>query len=73
MRDYPKLVCPPPGPRARAIMARDARTMSQNYRKDYPLVVDRAAGPVVVENIVSVSRSRHSTWQVSGWRFTGQR
>src|SRR6266851_730720 len=49
MRDYPKLVCPPPGPRARAIMARDARTMSQNYRKDYPLVVERAAGPVVVD------------------------
>ena len=49
MRDYPKLVCPPPGPRARAIIERDARTMSQNYRKDYPLVVDRAAGPVVVD------------------------
>ncbi|PYQ54874.1 MAG: acetyl ornithine aminotransferase family protein [Acidobacteria bacterium] len=49
MRDYPKLVCPPPGPRARAIIERDARTMSQNHRKDYPLVVDRAAGPVVVD------------------------
>ncbi len=49
MRDYPKLVCPPPGPRARAIIARDARTMSQNYRKDYPLVVDHAKGPVVVD------------------------
>src|SRR5260370_1032233 len=49
MRDYPKLVCPPPGPGARAIIARDARTMSQNYRKDYPLVVDHAKGPVVVD------------------------
>src|SRR5260221_1080613 len=49
MRDYPKLVCPPPGPKARAIIERDARTMSQNYRKDYPLVVDHAKGPVVVE------------------------
>ena len=49
MRDYPKLVCPPPGPRARAIIERDARTMSQNYRKDYPLVVDHAKGPVVVD------------------------
>src|SRR5258708_37675737 len=49
MRDYPKLVCPSPGPRARAIIARDARTMSQNYRKDYPLVVDHAIGPVVVD------------------------
>src|SRR5262249_10269872 len=49
MRDYPKLVCPPPGPRARAVIERDARTMSQNYHKDYPLVVDHAAGPVVVD------------------------
>ena len=49
MRDYPKLVCPPPGPKARAIIDRDARTMSQNYRKDYPLVVDHAKGVVVVD------------------------
>src|SRR6185503_2007289 len=49
MRDYPKLVCPPPGPKARAIIERDARTMSQNYRKDYPLVVDHAKGMVVVD------------------------
>ena len=49
MRDYPKLVCPPPGPKARAVIERDARTMSQNYRKDYPLVVDHAIGPVVVD------------------------
>jgi len=49
MRDYPKMVCPPPGPKARAVIERDARTMSQNYRKDYPLVVDHAKGPVVVD------------------------
>ena len=49
MRDYPKLTCPPPGPRARAVIERDARTMSQNYRKDYPLVIDHASGPVVVD------------------------
>jgi 4-aminobutyrate aminotransferase len=49
MRDYPKLICPPPGPRARAVIERDARTMSQNYKKDYPLVVDHARGPVVVD------------------------
>ena len=49
MRDYPKLICPPPGPKARAVIERDARTMSQNYRKDYPLVVDHAKGPVVVD------------------------
>jgi 4-aminobutyrate aminotransferase len=49
MRDYPRMVCPPPGPKARAVIERDARTMSQNYRKDYPLVVDHAKGPVVVD------------------------
>ncbi len=47
MRDYPRLVVPPPGPRAQAVIARDARVMSQNYRKDYPLVVDTARGAVV--------------------------
>ena len=49
MKDYPKLVVPPPGPRAQAVIARDARVMSQNYRKDYPLVVDHASGQVVVD------------------------
>jgi 4-aminobutyrate aminotransferase len=47
MKDYPRLVVPPPGPRAQAVIARDARVMSQNYRKDYPLVVDSARGAVV--------------------------
>ena len=47
MKDYPRLVVPPPGPRAQAVIARDARVMSQNYRKDYPLVVDTARGAVV--------------------------
>ena len=47
MKDYPQLVVPPPGPRAQAVIARDARVMSQNYTKDYPLVVDAARGAVV--------------------------
>src|SRR5262249_52809786 len=34
---------------ARAVIERDARTMSQNYRKDYPLVVERASGAVVTD------------------------
>ena len=38
-KDYPRITTPPPGPRARAIIERDGRVMSQNYRKDYPLVV----------------------------------
>jgi 4-aminobutyrate aminotransferase len=48
-KEYPHLVAPPPGPRAQAVIARDARVMSQNYRKDYPLVVDRALGAMVVD------------------------
>jgi 4-aminobutyrate aminotransferase len=46
-KDYPSITIPPPGPRARAVMDRDARVMSQNYRKDYPLVAARGLGPVV--------------------------
>src|SRR5262245_45065787 len=46
-KDYPRIVTPPPGPRAQAVLERDQRVMSQNYRKDYPLVVERGFGPVV--------------------------
>jgi 4-aminobutyrate aminotransferase len=46
-KDYPSITIPPPGPRARAVIDRDARVMSQNYRKDYPLVAARGLGPVV--------------------------
>ena len=46
-KDYPHIVTPPPGPRARAVIARDARVMSQNFAKDYPLVAARAAGAMV--------------------------
>ncbi len=28
--EYPKIVVPPPGPNARDVIARDARTVSQN-------------------------------------------
>jgi 4-aminobutyrate aminotransferase len=46
-KDYPSITIPPPGPRARAVIDRDARVVSQNYRKDYPLVAARGLGPVV--------------------------
>jgi 4-aminobutyrate aminotransferase len=48
-KDYPRLTTKPPGPKARAIIERDARVMSQNYRKDYPLVAERGLGPVVTD------------------------
>jgi 4-aminobutyrate aminotransferase len=46
-KPYPRLTTPPPGPRARAIIERDLRVVSQNYAKDYPLVVERASGAMV--------------------------
>jgi 4-aminobutyrate aminotransferase len=46
-RDYPRILTPPPGPRARAVIARDARVMSQNFTKDYPLVADHGQGAMV--------------------------
>jgi 4-aminobutyrate aminotransferase len=46
-KDYPRIVTTPPGPRARAVIERDLRVMSQNFRKDYPLVAERASGAMV--------------------------
>ena len=49
-RDYPRIVTPPPGPRARALVARDAEWTSHCYIKEYPLAVARGAG-VMVEDV----------------------
>jgi 4-aminobutyrate aminotransferase len=49
-KDYPKITVPPPGPRARAVIERDLKVMSQNYKKDYPLVAERGRG-VMVEDV----------------------
>lgn len=46
-KNYPSITVPPPGPRAQAVIERDLRVMSQNYKKDYPLVAERGYGPVV--------------------------
>jgi len=45
--DYPKIVVPPPGPKAREWNARDRKVVSQNLTPDYELVVERASGMVV--------------------------
>jgi 4-aminobutyrate aminotransferase len=49
-RDYPKIIVPLPGPKARAIMDRDAEWTSTCYIKEYPLVVARGQG-VMVEDV----------------------
>jgi len=45
--DLPQIVCPPPGPRARAIVERDARVVSPSYTRSYPLVAARGEGAMV--------------------------
>ncbi len=45
--DLPRVTAPLPGPRARAIIDRDARTVSPSYTRAYPLVAERAEGAIV--------------------------
>src|SRR2546429_9516243 len=46
-RDYPRIVVPPPGPKARAIVECQDRWASTSYPKEYPLVIARGAGAMV--------------------------
>src|SRR5437016_6123729 len=43
----PKITGELPGPRARALLERDERTMSPSYTRIYPLVVERGSGAVI--------------------------
>jgi len=45
--DLPCLVTALPGPRAAAVMERDARVVSPSYTRGYPLVVERGEGAMV--------------------------
>jgi 4-aminobutyrate aminotransferase len=45
--DLPRVTAPLPGSRARAIIDRDARTVSPSYTRAYPLVAERAEGAIV--------------------------
>jgi 4-aminobutyrate aminotransferase len=49
-RDYPRIVTPPPGPKAKALVDRDAAWTSHCYIKEYPLAVARGEG-VMVEDV----------------------
>ncbi len=49
-RDYPRIVVPPPGPKARDIVARDSAWTSTSYIKEYPLVIAGGRG-VMVEDV----------------------
>src|SRR5260370_34993589 len=45
--DLPAFVGPVPGPRARAVMERDARVVSPSYTRGYPLVAERGEGAII--------------------------
>jgi 4-aminobutyrate aminotransferase len=45
--NLPSLVTPLPGPKARAIIERDAQVISPSYTRSYPLVVARGEGAIV--------------------------
>ncbi len=46
-KDLPNLTGPLPGPRGRAIIERDARTVSPSYTRSYPLVAAKGEGAIV--------------------------
>ena len=46
-RDYPRILTPPPGPRSKAIIERDAAWTSPSYIKEYPLVIAGGKGAMV--------------------------
>jgi 4-aminobutyrate aminotransferase len=46
-RAYPRIVVPPPGPKALEIVARQDRWASPSYLKEYPLVIARGEGAMV--------------------------
>jgi 4-aminobutyrate aminotransferase len=47
VKDYPCIVVAPPGPKARAIVDRDASWTSTSYIKEYPLAVARGRGAMI--------------------------
>ena len=45
--DFPQLITPLPGPRAKAVIERDAKVLSPSYTRCYPLVVERGSGAII--------------------------
>jgi len=45
--DLPHILTPLPGPRAKAVIERDAKVLSPSYTRDYPLVVSHGEGAIV--------------------------
>lgn len=47
MKDYPRIVVEPPGPKATETITTDAGYSSPSYIKEYPLVVDHGKGAMI--------------------------
>jgi len=56
--DYPRIVVPPPGPRARKIIALDKEWSSPSYIKEYPLVPASGRGAMLED----VDGNRYLDW-----------
>ena len=46
---HPRLLVPPPGPKARAIIERDGKVCSTSYTRPYPFVMERGEGAIAVD------------------------
>jgi len=47
MSNHPKIVVRPPGPKAREIVERDSRVVSQSFVRFYPLVIESGKGALL--------------------------
>src|SRR5581483_10087959 len=47
MKQHPEIATPLPGPKAAALIRRDAAVVSPSYTRGYPLVIERAEGAMV--------------------------
>jgi 4-aminobutyrate aminotransferase len=55
---YPRIVTPPPGPKARAVIDKDKAYSSPSYIKEYPLVIAGGKGAMVED----VDGNRYIDW-----------
>ena len=56
--EYPRIVTPPPGPKAKAVIAKDKEYSSPSYIKEYPLVIAGGKGAMVED----VDGNRYIDW-----------
>lgn len=54
----PRIITPPPGPKARKLIRRDKKVVSPSYPRDYPFAMDRGRGAEVWD----IDRNRYIDW-----------